>query len=102
MQRLLRRLLQTSAIICAISGGALWFFGGMNTGPSQWTEKDPNPVLTLSSTETHQRFVVRPGIRFLAGTLAVSALLALASVPFSAAGKPDSHRPRSPVEPKQE
>ncbi len=79
----MQRLLRTSALILAVGGGALWFFGGMNTGSSQWTERDQNPFLTESTTTPEPRFVIRPGIGFLAGTFALSGALALASRRFA-------------------
>ncbi len=89
----MQRLLRTSALILAVGGGALWFFGGMNTGSSQWTERDQNPFLTESTAASEPRFVIRPGIGFLAGTFALSGALALASRGFARSDRPRSDGP---------
>lgn len=88
----MQRLLRTSALVCFVGGIALWFFGGMNTGPSQWTEQGPDPFLTESAATSNPRLVIRPGIGFLAGTAALSAVLALASFGFSSTRKAGSGR----------
>ncbi len=63
----MRRFLQAMSLLCAVVGVALWFFGGMNLGASQWSED------ALSAEPTHaigqeRRQVFRPGIGFLVGT----------------------------------
>ena len=75
----MRRTLQFSAAVCLGLGLALWFFGGMNTGPSQWTEEahatDPAHVLG-----TEQRFVFRPGSGFVAACAAAGVILWIGSL----------------------
>ena len=79
LQDNMRRTLQFSAAACVGLGLALWFFGGMNTGPSQWTEEahatDPAHVIG-----TERRFVFRPGLSFVAVCGAGGAMLWAASL----------------------
>ncbi len=79
LQDIMRRTLQFSAAACVGLGLALWFFGGMNTGPSQWTEEahatDPAHVLG-----TERRFVFRPGSGFVAACAAAGAILWIGSL----------------------
>jgi hypothetical protein len=82
LRDIMRRTLQFSAAACVGLGLALWFFGGMNTGPSQWTEEahatDPAHVLG-----TERRFVFRPGSGFVAAAAAAGAILWAASLVIS-------------------
>ena len=86
MQRILRIL----AIAAIVVGGGLWFFGGMNTGASQWTE-DAATAEHAPGAQPGTRAVFRPGLGFLGGSLALSvALLGLSRVvpcPDGARGK---------------
>jgi len=81
----MRRLLRTAALACALGGGAIWFFGGMNTGPSQWAESGPNEYLTETAApdaadhSSRERFVIRPGPGFLLITTLTAAALFAAS-----------------------
>lgn len=70
MQRVFRSL----SLAVAIVGGGLWFFGGMNTGPSQWTE-DATVAEHAPGTAAERRAVFRPGLSFLGGSVVASLVL---------------------------
>lgn len=65
-------------MLCAVVGLALWFFGGMNLGASQWTE-EAQAAEAAHAIGQEQRQVFRPGIGFLAGTALVVVALWTAS-----------------------
>lgn len=75
----MRHSLRFSAAACVGLGLALWFFGGMNTGPSQWTEEAhaTDPAYVLGN---ERRFVFRPGPGFLGACAAAGAVLWMASL----------------------
>lgn len=64
----MRRALQLASMIMGGVGLALWFFGGMNTGASQWTE-EAHAADAAHAVANEQRHVFRPGLGFLVGTL---------------------------------
>ncbi len=70
-------------------GLALWFFGGMNTGASQWTE-EARAADAAHAVANEQRHVFRPGLAFLGGTLGFGLACMAASLAF---------RPRPPQTP---
>lgn len=75
----MRRILRVLALVILMVGPALWFFGGMNTGPSQWTE-DAATAEHAPGTGAGRRAVFRPGLSFLAASVAASlGLMAIAS-----------------------
>jgi len=55
-------------MLCVVVGVALWFFGGMNLGASQWSE-DAHLAEPAHAIGQERRQVFRPGIGFLAGTV---------------------------------
>lgn len=63
----MRRFLQATSLLCAVVGAALWFFGGMNLGTSQWSE-DAQSADPAHAIGQERRQVFRPGIGFLYGT----------------------------------
>lgn len=74
----MRRVLRSLSLAVAIVGGALWFFGGMNTGPSRWTE-DATVAEHAPGAGSEQRAVFRPGLSFLGASVGASLLLLGAS-----------------------
>lgn len=74
MQRVFRSL----SLAVAVVGGGLWFFGGMNTGPSQWME-DGAVMEHALGVATKSRAVFRPGLSFLGGSVVASLVLFCAS-----------------------
>lgn len=74
----MRRSLQAVSLLCAVVGGALWFFGGMNLGTSKWSE-DAHLAEPAHAIGQEPRRVFRPGIGFLAGTAGLAAGLWIAS-----------------------
>lgn len=67
----MQRLLRTASILSLVLGGALWFFGGMNTGPSQWTE-EAHAADEAHAVASERRNVFRPGPGILAGAAALA------------------------------
>ena len=65
-------------IVCGL-GLVLWFFGGMNTGPSQWAE-DPQAADAAHAVANERRHVFRPGIGFLGGSLGLGLVFLGASL----------------------
>ena len=70
----MRRLLRPAAAAVAAVGLALWFFGGPNTGRSEWFREVPSDRQGTVATE--RQFVFRPGLDFPGYALATAALLA--------------------------
>lgn len=74
----MRRTLRILALAILVVGPALWFFGGMNTGASQWTE-DAATAEHAPGTVSERRAVFRPGMSFLAASVVASLALLVAS-----------------------
>ena len=72
----MRRLLRPAAAAVAAVGLALWFFGGPNTGRSEWYREVPSDRPGTVAAE--RQFVFRPGLDFLGTTLAIAAVMAWA------------------------
>ncbi len=83
----MRRTLRTLALAVAVVGGGLWFFGGMNTGPSQWTE-DAAASEHAPGAGPEKRAVFRPGLSFLGVSGAASLALLGASHKAFHRGRP--------------
>jgi len=75
----MRRLLQISSMGCVLLGLALWFFGGMNTGASRWTE-DAQSADAAHAIGQETRHVFSPGTGFLVATFGLGAALAAVSL----------------------
>jgi hypothetical protein len=75
----MRRALQLASMIVCGLGLVLWFFGGMNTGPSQWAE-DPQAADAAHAVANERRHVFRPGIGFLGGSLGLGLVFLGASL----------------------
>ena len=71
---ILQRLLRVLALAALVGGGGFWFFGGMNLGESRWTE-EASDAGHAPGSGPGSRSVLRPGLGFLAGSVATSALL---------------------------
>lgn len=69
----MRRVLQMASMIVGGVGLALWFFGGMNTGPSRWIE-EAHHADAAHAVANEQRHVFRPGVGFLGTVLGISAV----------------------------
>lgn len=85
----MRRVFRSLSLAVAVVGGGLWFFGGMNTGPSQWTE-DAAVAEHAPGVTTETRAVLRPGLPFLGGSIAASFVLWCASWAAGATAKRDA------------
>lgn len=90
----MRRVLRLLSLAFAVVGGGLWFFGGMNTGPSQWTE-DAAVAEHAPGVATETRAVFRPGLPFLGGSIATSFVLWCASWATAATARRDPAGPEA-------
>lgn len=86
----MRLLLRCAAAMVLLLGIALWFFGGMNMGPSQWTE-DSNATSPEHRVAEERRHVFRPGLSFLIGAAGIAAMFISASLALPR--RPDSPNP---------
>ena len=85
----MRRVFRSLSLAVAVVGGGLWFFGGMNTGRSQWTE-DAAVAEHAPGVATETRAVFRPGLPFLGASGAASFVLLCASWAAGATARRDA------------